>query len=481
MGKLQSLDDIHLSSSNAFESTRDSSRKNLEWLLIVLSSILLGIWAVKDTIALRNILLVSSTLFSIYYIVQEWRHGELKEQFTIWKVLPILMIALTFVWVVAHYFFFSLDPTKQFQELESTWLRALMASIIGIATGLALRNQPNRLNLLWFGVLIAFLVLFCQYIPRSLAQNKLLVPDYDHYLFHMKINTVLMGMILIAGIDGALLDYLRASQYRWSNMRLWYFLYWLLGTSLTLWAFVYIVNARNGIGLSTILYGFWFICALVFFIHSQISCLNFKSLQALLITGIGLFLILYFAYLQTAVNKDWHTLIDDAKIAVQIDRYDHWQNPAQMGYPKRDDGQMVAPNTYERVAWAVAGSRAIIAYPQGVGALAYPFAKHPNAPPKMVVGPNTQGIATHSGWVELGLAFGIPMLGLIFGALLVTFIEAARHAYPARMTVLGFAVLIASLYTVGEVTIQHGVEILFYLLALVPALLLTKQNTGKSV
>ena len=24
------------------------------------------------------------------------------------------------------------------------------------------------------------------------------------------------------------------------------------------------------------------------------------------------------------------------------------------------------------------------------------------------------GVATHSGWVEFGLAFGIPMLGLIF-------------------------------------------------------------------
>ncbi len=76
--------------------------------------------------------------------------------------------------------------------------------------------------------------------------------------------------------------------------------------------------------------------------------------------------------------------------------------------------------------------------------------------------------------MELGLAFGIPILVLIFGALLVTFIEAARHPHPARMTVLGFVVMIMCLYTVGEATIQHGLEILFYLLALVPALLLTK-------
>ena len=83
------------------------------------------------------------------------------------------------------------------------------------------------------------------------------------------------------------------------------------------------MNARNGIGLSTILYRFWFLCALVFFIQSQIHRPNLKSVFALLITGIGLGLIVYFAFLQTAVNKGWNSLLEDARIAGQIDRYDH--------------------------------------------------------------------------------------------------------------------------------------------------------------
>jgi uncharacterized membrane protein (Fun14 family) len=438
---------------------------------VILSSTLLGIWAVKHTIALRNILLVSGTLFSIYYIAQEWWYGELKNQCNFWKVLPILLVALSYVWVTVHYLFLSVDPVKQFEELSSTWLRAFMGSIIGLATGLALRNHPNRLNLLWLGIFIVFLFLFYQYIPRALAQNKLLVPDYDHYLFHLKINTVLMGMILIAGIDGALLDHFRTIEYRWSNLRLWYLLYWLLGTSLVLWSFVYIVDTRNGIGLSTILYSFWFICALVFFIRSQIRTPNLKSTLALLLAGIGLCLILYFAFLQTTVNKGWHTIFEDVKVAVQIDRYPNWQNLEKMGYPKRENGEKVTTNTYERVAWATAGARAIMAYPQGTGVLAYPFVKNPSFPNKMEVDSSSSVIATHSGWVELGLAFGIPILVLIFGALLLTFFEVARRAYPARMTVLGFIVLVASLYLVGEVAIQHGIEVLFYLLALFPALL----------
>jgi hypothetical protein len=42
------------------------------------------------------------------------------------------------------------------------------------------------------------------------------------------------------------------------------------------------------------------------------------------------------------------------------------------------------------------------------------------------------------------------------------------------MTVLGFMVLITFMYTVGEITTQHGIEILFYLLTLMPALILVK-------
>ncbi|WP_129560403.1 hypothetical protein [Polynucleobacter hirudinilacicola] len=350
-----------------------------------------------------------------------------------------------------------------------------MASIVGLGTGLALRNHPNRLNLLWLGVFIAFIVLFSQYIPRALTQQKLLVPDYDYYLFHLKINTVLMGTILLAGIDGALIDHLRAIQFQWRYFRLWYLFYWLIGTAMALWSFVYIVDARNGIGLSTILYGFWFICATVILIQSQLKLPSLKNWLVFLFATAGLLLILYFAFLQTKVNAGWSSLIDDAKIAVQIDRYPNWQNLAQMGYPKREDGRVVTPNTYERVAWATAGSRAIIEYPLGVGVLSYPFAIHPSRPPNIQTGEGLSGIATHSGWVELGLAFGVPALALIFGALLLSFMNAIRGAYPAKMTILGLSILILCLYTVGEVAISHGLEILFFLLALLPGLMLTSE------
>jgi hypothetical protein len=348
-----------------------------------------------------------------------------------------------------------------------------MASIVGLGTGLALRNHPNRLNLLWLGIFVAFIVMFYQYIPRALAQQKLLVPDYDHYLFHLKINTVLMGTILLAGIDGALFDHLRSIQFQWRNFRLSYLFYWLIGTVMALWSFVYIVDARNGIGLSTILYSFWFVYAFFIFIRGQIQRFNLRGWLIFLFAGAGLLLILYFGSLQTKLNLGWTTLLADTKVAIQIDRYPNWQNPSQLGYPKRDDGQTVTPNTYERVAWATAGSKAILQHPAGVGVLAYPFAMHPKRPANMQSASGIPGIATHSGWVELGLAFGIPLLALIFAALITSFVNAIREDFPAKMTSLGLCILILCFYTVGEAAIGHGLEILFFLLALTPALMLT--------
>lgn len=453
--------------------SHDFSGKYLEWIILILSSVLLGIWAAKGTIALRNILLVSGTLLSIFYITNEFKRSNLKGHCDVWRLLPFLFLTLAFAWVVSHYLFFAIDPAQQLKELKSTWLRAFMASIIGLGTGLALRNHPNRLNLLWLGIFVAFIVLFYQYIPRALQQGKLLVPDYDHYLFHLKINTVLMGVILLAGIDGALFDHLRSIEFQWRYLRLSYLLYWLIGTLMALWSFVFIVDARNGIGLSTLLYIFWFVCALVVFIRDQIQMINLRGWLIFLFAIAGLLLIFYFGFLQSKQNSGWTTLLADAKVAIQIDRYPNWQNPPQLGYPKRSDGQTVTPNTYERVAWATAGSRAILQYPVGVGVLAYPFAMHSK---RLANKQSTSGmpiIATHSGWVELGLAFGIPLVALIFSTIVVCFKNAICVDFPVKMTSLGFCVLIFCLYAVGEVAINHGLEILFFLLALLPALMLT--------
>ena len=443
---------------------------------MVLSSILLGIWATKGTIALRNILLVCGAFFSVYYIIQEWRYGHLKLQCTPWRVLPICLVGLIFFWVIIHYIFFSLDPVQQFFELKSTWLRALMSSIVGLATGLALRNHCNRLNLIWMGIFVAFLILFIQYIPRALSQDKILVPDYEYYLFHLKINTVLMGMIIITGMNGAMLDKLNSISNNCSIFSIWNLVYCFLGTALVLWAFVFVVDSRIGVGLAVVLFSFWLIVTLVISIQCIIFSSTKKGSKALVFCVLCLCLALSFALFHTNINKGWSTFLEDTRIGVQINQYQNWKNSTQMGYPKRDDGSEVVRNTYDRVSWATIGAITIFNQPLGVGILKSPMLKISNPPIQQNAELNKKMFSTHSGWVELGLAFGIPILCLILFALSFVFIEALRRPYQMRMTILGFTVLILCLYAVGEVAIQHGLEILFYLLTLLPTLFLIENS-----
>jgi O-antigen ligase len=144
-----------------------------------------------------------------------------------------------------------------------------------------------------------------------------------------------------------------------------------------------------------------------------------------------------------------------------------------MGYPLENTGKPVVANTYERVAWAVSGLTILLPeHPLGIGILKNTFSsvlkeKFPKSA-KSITG-------SHSAWVDIALAFGIPGLLLTLGAL-VTLLYASvsftgAHHYLIRFLSLG----LISLYTVGEVSSQHAIEMLCFLIAL-----MASSGLGKS-
>ena len=132
----------------------------IEKLLIVLVSLLVGIWLMRETIALRNILLVICTLLSIYYLYKNASELFSKRAISTKNWAPIFLIALLFLWVIVHYIFFSIEPIKQFEELTSTWLRSLMACIIGFTVGLIISNHTQTLNWIALALISGFVLLF---------------------------------------------------------------------------------------------------------------------------------------------------------------------------------------------------------------------------------------------------------------------------------------------------------------------------------
>lgn len=448
-----------------------------DWLglaLILLSSLLLGIWAVKGTIALRNILLGLETILASIYC---YRFYETNPKIPLKNYAPLILLALMFLWVIFHYFFLSRFPEQQLHELTSTWLRSGLATIVGVGTGLALLRRPNAVNFLWLGILGSFAYLFYQYLPKAIALNGLFAPDYANYIFYGKISGVLVGTILVIGLLGTLLDTSRRGHLATT---VGVFIFTILGLTANLYVQVFILDARNGVGLAVILLAIFCIIFIGNLLISIFNNFNARGLNAAggilaLIFSIALILVTGWAVKEHVQhNSGWSSMWADAKTSIQIDQYPNWQDPQRLGYPQNSEGQVVKGNTYERLAWATAGATVFMPKnPYGVGVLKGPFTvlmkeSYPNS--------ITNLPSTHSAWVELGLAFGYPGLFLLLAALFSLGYLAFGARSGFQSTALLLSVGLLALYAVGEVSSQHSIEILIFLIALATALITPKQH-----
>jgi len=447
---------------------KETSNKGFNQLgisLVFISLVLLGIWATKDTIALRNILLVLGALLSLIYIALDFRLHHLASQLTWKNCLPLILIGLMFAWVVFHYFFLSRYPELQFDELKSTWLRSFLAVILALGTGLAIGRKPNLIHLLWLGILVSFLVLFYQYIPIAIASKNLFAPDHygPSYIYLAKINGVLMGTILIAGLTGTLIDTVRRGN---TKTILLASIYWFIGVFLAIYSYVYIFMARNGIGLAVLLFIAWIIIGIAVYIRNTIRKQTVRIPKFLLASALVLLATVLFGWLGLQHIKSapgWLTLVDDVLIAVQIEKYPNWRDPAALGYPKKLDGTTVAANTYERAAWATAG--AILFLPEnplGLGVLNRPY-------PRLLLQKYGKDVgyipSTHSAWIEFGLAFGYPGALLLLSMLAILIVRSMRKRFIFSATSLSISLSLLLMYMVGELSAAHAVEILFYWIA----------------
>ena len=451
---------------------KNISQDILGWALILLSSVLLGIWAVKGTIALRNILLGVETVISCIYCVRFFKVNTQKIPLKNW--IPLILLGLMFCWVIFHYFFLSRFPDQQLHELTSTWLRSGLAVIVGVGTGLAITKRPNAVNCLWFGILGSFAYLFYQYISNALAVKSLAASSYLYvnYVFYGKISVALAGTILIAGVLGTFLDAVRQ---RCSRTTILTGLLCLIGLPTVLYAYVFIFNTRNGIGLAIIL--FTTLCLMVMgrilkTLFWGASSKGVMILMLSLVCATGVFA--WFGVQHLGNNSGWTTIWEDSITSVQVNKYPNWQNPEAMGYPNNANGQVIKGGNYERVAWGMAGLQIFLPQnPLGVGVLKNPFTillneKYP------ATGKNIP--SSHSAWIELGLAFGYPGLFLMLGSVLVALFLSINSKSLFRSLASLLSLGLICLYTVGELSSQHSIEILCFLVAFMTALLFQNSN-----
>ena len=438
-------------------------------LIVFISSALLAIWSLRDTIALRNTLLAVGTLIALFLIKQYATEHKKANSASVWGYSPIILSACVLIWVGVHYLAFSQEPALQLQELKSTWSRVVMASIIGGATGLVLKNYPQRSQFLWFGIFCSFIYLLIHYLNAFSQSGQAFMPQYYFSSpFGNKINTVLMGGLFIGAICGSAAATL--TQHFPTYPKLIY-LYWVLAIVMILFAFTTIIDTRNGLGVGLILICTWLAYIFLVKIKRQLGSkkLDWKFGLSILIP---LLLISIFIQQHLSINRGWNNFVEDVSIGFQIDEVPNWQNIEKYGYPKTPSGEPVYPNNYERAAWAAAGAHAISENPWGYGLLEHSLGKmiHQSYPDAVIR-------SSHSAWIDFGLAFGVPGLLLTIGALLSTMILALRGSSPNQLVVIWLAFSLLLTFTVAEVSSKHTIEILFFFIALLSTMTLKKSST----
>ena len=365
---------------------------------------LLFIWVIPNTIALRHIFLVCGCLSAIGLMSYDW--SRLKAAG--YRSLPLLCIFGLFVWVLIHYTFFSLHPELEFSEIKGLWMRSLVGAIAAVGLGISIVKY-SRLRLYFYIALFSTpLINVASYCWASYLNHGLVKPiDFYRFLF-TKIETAYFGAVAGAVAVGNLIYLLIG---RTNISKKFQILFWLLGLVLILLSAL-VSATKNGLLISLAL---CFLLAIVLLIRVLLSAEKFKGILILVIVSITLSSVAVWESQKTLAYRGWDTVFQDAALGLDIDSNKQWQKrEGTIPAPLNSTGTEAAMNTYIRVAYAAVGIRLISRYPLGYGSINSSFYGLQN----LANIPHEHEGQVHSGWIDFGLAFGIPGLLLIFSSML---------------------------------------------------------------
>ena len=424
------------------------------WIMVCCGVILMLIWPVKHTIALRNILLLTGAIIGLGYIIRE--RSSLYQK----SALPLLFIFLFFVWLITHYFLFSHNPQLELEQIKSVWLRVLLACFLGIGTGLFVRQYRHAQLVVWAGILSFFIIIYGDYIWVSFSISDWKLPyRFDLGLFGNKITAVFYGLVSLALACGVISYQLMQA----TKNKGYILLASMTSIGCTFLAFV-ITGTKNGVALGLIL----ILCVFVSFLRT-----TKKSLKSIVIASAIAALIGTMTYFHLKVNPEWDSVFPAVVAGIHIDKYPNWKDhqdyglPNNVGLPKNVDGALLGESAYLRTAYVVEGLKLLLKNPLGYGlynkSFRYLADENLDLPPRSSI------IGTHCGWLDFSLGLGIPGLLLTWTAIALaifySFKQKSLWTYTTRWTLAGVFVV----WTFSEIFNNHFIESLFYLVALFSA------------
>jgi len=413
---------------------------------------LLFIWVVPNTIALRHVLLAIAFLSSLMVIKAN------AELFTRVKaaIFPLVVLSLLFVWVGIHYFFFSLNPELELKEITSLWVRTALGFVAAIGLGISLRKYSELMKFFYLGVFLTPILNVGSYFYASYLKGAFLPPGAIIFFLFAKIETAYFGALAGAVAVGNLIQLLSNKTPKGNKKYIFLF---SAGLVLVMVSSI-LFSTKNGVAIQVFLYLFLAVALVGSYVASR-QFLNVKNLAVISL----IFLTLGFAahFHKKTAPAGWDSIFADVAVAIDIDQHTQWQKrEGSVAVPLNHLGKPVAMNTYYRAAYASAGIRLIGMYPLGYGSINQSFVgmqKH--------AGIESEHLGQiHSGWIDFGLAFGIPGLVIVFLTLLSTIYLGLRSRLQTNLVPVVICITLIPFCLIAETSYKQYFESLIFFIAL---------------
>ena len=425
----------------------------LIWIQCIAFVVLYAVWILPEIVGIRNTALVVGALAGLYPIYQ---FRELLLQKT---AIPIWLMVGLFIWASLHLFFLSQDYGVQLLEFKRIWKYAAIGAIFAFGLGLSLGVDSSNKGsypqvvkvtywrIIFLGLCAPLLIYLIKYVLTGYgAKLDLHVPAYlqiyssaqPYYV--PKTDYVAFGLpplaIALGQIQTLLDNNLRLTLRQYLQM---FGYLTLIGATLFLF---YIQDIKNGMAYAVICIGFF-----VLFMPLRISGGNWWKKTAIILVALSCLVVALYPHVQK--NDSWRTLLADARVAWQTDLYQHWKYAGAQGYPNNEKGKMVSVTNYERVAWFKIGVGLAADTPLGYGLVEDSFKRMAKAKWPEV---SANLSHSHSGWLDVVLAVGIPGFSLLLGALIMCIRQSRDIKNPWRSLVFWGLFSIGILWITTEVS-----------------------------
>jgi len=388
----------------------------LQLLCLISTVVVLVVWPLPDTIAARNIGLITGAISGLIWVLVA------RPNVNPLTVLPALCLLGVPIWLWLHYFFLPVDAAEQWYDLTGTWLRVALGLVMATSLGLMLASIPKRIYWIWGALSLMAIFTFLQYLFQFSVTGEWLINDFKG---PYKYKSALVFFVAWPCLWGYAILQISLMDLRTKKSLNYFFA--IFGVLLVSICFVDFIaaHALNGVLIA----GFMGVALVLIFTRQLfLDFLTNKKNQLIFFVGVIGVLVLalsaFWSYDQKYEKKLTH-LLGDMRVAAQIDSTTIWQRDSQSQGPYTPNdlsGRAVNGSTYERTAWFVKGVEILFNNPLGAGYSHLAFKHY-----MQLENPRAMLTKTHSGWLDFALGVGLPGLMLTWAAIGIAIFRLLRQ------------------------------------------------------